>query len=60
MYCVPRKDILQTVEIAGGTIVAEDQELVPGGFQSYRYWVIKGPRSRSDTVTAQALQSTTR
>ena len=41
MYCVPRSDILEIVSAAGGCVVDIEEELVPGGFRSCRYWIRK-------------------
>lgn len=41
MYCVPRSEVLEILAKAGGRVVDVEEELVIGGFQSYRYWVTK-------------------
>jgi SAM-dependent methyltransferase len=41
MHCVPRADVLATLVASGGRVVFTEEELMPGGFQSCRYWVVK-------------------
>lgn len=41
MYCVPRAEVTALVESNGGRIVHVEDELMPGGYRSYRYWVVK-------------------
>jgi len=41
MHCVPRSDVLAIVRDRGGRVLEVDEELMPGGFQSYRYWISK-------------------
>jgi SAM-dependent methyltransferase len=42
MHCVPRSEVLAILTTGGGRIVDVEAELMPGGFQSCRYWVVKG------------------
>ena len=42
MHCVPRSEVLKILMEAGGRLVDAEEELMPGGFQSCRYWVRKG------------------
>ncbi len=39
MHCVPRSEVVGLLTDAGARILDIQQELVTGGFQSYRYWV---------------------
>ena len=41
MHCVPRSEVLAIVQEDGGRVLDIEEELMPGGFQSYRYWVSK-------------------
>ena len=41
MHCVPKADVLATLAANGGRVVYTEEELMPGGFQSCRYWVVK-------------------
>jgi SAM-dependent methyltransferase len=41
MHCVPRSEVVGLLADTGARIVDIQQELVTGGFQSYRYWVTK-------------------
>ena len=41
MHCVARSEVVTLIAAGGGRVVAVDEELVPGGFQSCTYWVIK-------------------
>jgi hypothetical protein len=41
MHCVPRSDVLAIVQESGGRVLDIEEELMPGGFQSYRYWISK-------------------
>jgi hypothetical protein len=41
MHCVPRSEVLALVQEHGGRALDIEEELMPGGFQSYRYWVAK-------------------
>ena len=41
MHCVPRSDVLGIVQKHGATVVDVEEELIPGGLQSYRYWICK-------------------
>ena len=41
MHCVPRSDVLAILQEAGGHVVDVEEEMMPGGFQSCRYWVTK-------------------
>jgi SAM-dependent methyltransferase len=49
MHCVPRVVVLETLETNGGRVINVEEELLPGGFQSYRYWVTRqgGPTQRA-------------
>jgi len=42
MHCVPRSDVLAILAEGGGRLVDTEEELMPGGFQSCRYWAGKG------------------
>lgn len=42
MHCVARADVLTILREGGGRVVNVEEELMPGGFQSCRYWVVKG------------------
>ena len=42
MYCVPQDEVEALIRECGGTLVDTEKELVRGGFQSYRYWVVRG------------------
>lgn len=42
MYCVPQDEVAALIRECGGTLVDTEKELWPGGFQSYRYWVVRG------------------
>jgi len=44
MHCIARTDVLDILSREGATVVTIDEELVPGGFQSCRYWVRKEQR----------------
>jgi hypothetical protein len=39
MHCVSRSEVLALVSAEGGRVVDVEEELMPGGFQSCRYWV---------------------
>lgn len=39
MYCVPRSEVLEIVAAGGGRVVDVEEELMPGGFWSCRYWI---------------------
>lgn len=39
MHCVPRGDVLAIVQEQGARVVDVEEELRPGGFQSYTYWI---------------------
>ena len=41
MYCVARQEVVALIEDHGGRIVDVEEERMPGGLQSYRYWVRK-------------------
>ena len=41
MYCVARSEVLAILQQAGGHVVDVEEEMMPGGFQSCRYWVTK-------------------
>ncbi len=41
MHCVPQDEVAALIRECGGTLVDTEKELVPGGFQSYRYWVVR-------------------
>jgi SAM-dependent methyltransferase len=41
MHCVPRSEVLAIIRDHGGRVVDVEEELMPGGFQSYRYWISK-------------------
>jgi SAM-dependent methyltransferase len=41
MHCVPKAEVLATLAAHGGRVVYTEEELMPGGFQSCRYWVVK-------------------
>jgi SAM-dependent methyltransferase len=41
MHCVPRSEVVALVAGCGAQVVDTHEELVTGGFQSYRYWVTK-------------------
>jgi SAM-dependent methyltransferase len=41
MYCVPRAKVTAILAENGGRLVGTEEELMPGGFQSCRYWVVK-------------------
>jgi SAM-dependent methyltransferase len=41
MHCVPRSEVVALVAECGAQVVDTHEELVTGGFQSYRYWVTK-------------------
>ena len=41
MHCVPRAEVAAILAENGGRVVDTDEELMPGGFQSCRYWVVK-------------------
>ena len=43
MHCVPQDEVAALIHECGGTLVDTEKELVPGGFQSYRYWVVREP-----------------
>ena len=42
MHCVPRSGVLAILAEGGGRLVDTQEELMPAGFQSCRYWVGKG------------------
>jgi hypothetical protein len=42
MYCVPRSEVLALVREHGARIVDIEEEDMPGGLHSYRYWISKG------------------
>ena len=44
MHCVPQDEVGALIRECGGTLVDTEKELVPGGFQSYRYWVVREPK----------------
>jgi SAM-dependent methyltransferase len=39
MHCVPRAEVLAIVQQHGARVVNVEEELRPGGFQSYTYWI---------------------
>jgi hypothetical protein len=41
MHCVPRSEVLAIVQEQGGRVVDTEEEMIPGGLQSYRYWIVK-------------------
>ncbi len=41
MHCVPRAEVVRLLEGSGARVLDSQDELVTGGFQSYRYWVTK-------------------
>ena len=41
MHCVPRAEVLAILAENGGRLIDTEEELMPGGFQSCRYWVAK-------------------
>jgi ubiquinone/menaquinone biosynthesis C-methylase UbiE len=41
MYCVPRSKVIAIIAKNGGRVVDTEEELMPGGFLSCRYWVVK-------------------
>jgi hypothetical protein len=41
MHCVPRAEVVALLEASGARVLDTREELVAGGFQSYRYWVTK-------------------
>jgi hypothetical protein len=41
MHCVPRSEVLALLGPSGARVLDTQEELVTGGFQSYRYWVTK-------------------
>jgi hypothetical protein len=41
MHCVPQDDVAALIREHGGALLDIEKELVPGGFQSYRYWVVR-------------------
>jgi SAM-dependent methyltransferase len=41
MHCVPRSEVLAIVQEQGGRVVDTEEEMIPGGLQSYRYWISK-------------------
>jgi SAM-dependent methyltransferase len=40
MHCVPRAEIVALVAEHGGRVVDVEEELMPGGYLSCRYWVV--------------------
>ena len=44
MHCVPRADVVAVVAAGGAELVDTEEELLPGGFTSCRYWVLKAVR----------------
>ena len=52
MHCVPTADVRAIVEASGGRVVRVEEELMPGGYQSCRYWVTRvQPRRVTDKVS---------
>jgi SAM-dependent methyltransferase len=43
MYCIPRAEVTECVEASGGQLLEVEQELLPDGFQSCRYWITRAP-----------------
>jgi hypothetical protein len=41
MHCVPRQEVVALIQDRGGHVVDIEEEPMPGGLQSYRYWVRK-------------------
>lgn len=41
MHCVACSEVLTILQQAGGHVVDVEEEMMPGGFQSCRYWVTK-------------------
>jgi SAM-dependent methyltransferase len=41
MHCVPRSEVVRLLEGSRARVLDAQEELVTGGFQSYRYWVTK-------------------
>ena len=41
MHCVPQAEVVHRIEQSGGRVADVDQELIPGGYLSCRYWVVK-------------------
>jgi SAM-dependent methyltransferase len=41
MHCLPRREVLAIVQEQGARVVDVEEELMPGGFHSYRYWICK-------------------
>jgi len=53
MHWVQRSDVLAVLTESGGRLVYAEEELMPGGFQSCRYWVVKD-RGTADVRSAAA------
>jgi hypothetical protein len=45
MHCVPRAEVLAVLETCGGLVLHVDEDVMPGGFNSCRYWIAKRPPS---------------
>jgi SAM-dependent methyltransferase len=41
MHCIPRPAVVELMRTCGARVLDAQEELVTGGFQSYRYWVTK-------------------
>jgi hypothetical protein len=45
MHCVTRAEVTAIVHAAGARVVDVEEEMMPGGYVSCRYWVVRQPSS---------------
>ena len=41
MHCVARPEVVALVTAAAGRVIQVDEEMMSGGYQSCRYWVVR-------------------
>jgi SAM-dependent methyltransferase len=41
MHCLPRAQVVELIERLGASVLAVEQELISGGYQSCRYWITR-------------------
>jgi hypothetical protein len=41
MHCLPRAQVVALIERLGASVLAVEQEVTSGGYQSCRYWITR-------------------
>jgi hypothetical protein len=49
MHCVSRQEVVALIQDRGGHVIDIEEERMPGGLQSYRYWVRKPDANDGDS-----------